>query len=175
MPTLYDELLKISAEFDKQQELPEDPLLNDALETAGGLKEPELLPDDPVLEQKGIVMEYELANGDIFELKIKRAGARNTEWRKLYNQLLRPVEEENEAGKISESENHYMMAELYAKSCVIGWKGLKDAEGNEVPFSLENCLELFCFMPELLTKVINDCHERSNFAHKEKEATAKNS
>lgn len=129
---------------------------------------------DPILEQKGVVMEYELQNGEIFELKIKRAGARNTVWRKLYNQLLRPVEDQNQAGEISETENHYMMAELYAKSCVIGWKGLKDADGNEVPFSIGTCLELFCFMPELLTKVINDCHERSNFAHKEKEATAKN-
>lgn len=129
---------------------------------------------EPKLEERGVVMDYDLADGSTFSIKIKRAGARNEEWKRLYNEIVKPRADDIIEGKVSEKENKILLAEVWAKSVVVGWANIKDSEGNEVPFSVENCYELFCFMPDLLNDVINDSHNRSNFQEEIKQATAKN-
>lgn len=130
---------------------------------------------DPVLAKQGIIVEYELAKGKKVEFKIKKAGARNQDWKLLYNQLMKPHAEEIEANSITEEDHGKLLSELYAKSVVLGWNGVEDSEGQAVPFTIQNCMELMQFMPELLSNIIADSHDRSNFRHEEMEATAKNS
>jgi hypothetical protein len=113
-------------------------------------------------------------NKETFSIKIKRAGARNQEWKIAYNRIMKPHAEEITDGKLSEHENKKLLAEVWAKTVVVGWSNLRDGEGNEVKFSKETCYELFCAFPDLLNEVISDSHLRSNFQHEEMEATAKN-
>ena len=127
------------------------------------------------LEQKGVIIDYKLPNNEIFSICIKRAGARNAEWKKIYNQVMKPHAEDIAEGLLSEIENKVLLAEIWAKSVVVGWDGLKDVEGVAVPFSVETAYELFCFMPDLLSDVISDSHLRSNFQEELVKATAKNS
>lgn len=130
---------------------------------------------EPAIEQSGVVIDYELAGGANFSIKIKRAGARNAEWKKIYNEVMKPHAADIEAGKLSEAENKVLLAEVWAKSVVVGWANIKDFEGEETPFSVQNCYELFCLYPDLLNEVIADSHLRSNFQDEEMLATAKNS
>lgn len=125
------------------------------------------------LETKGVVMDYELPHGT-FSVKIKRAGARNPDWKKCYNEIMKPLSDDILAGKVSEAKNKVLLAEVWAKTVVVGWEGLVDADGNPVPFSVETCYELFCYMPDLLNDVIADSHLVSNFQEEVKIATAKN-
>lgn len=127
------------------------------------------------MEQKGVVIDYHLPDKGTFSLCIKRAGARNVEWKKVYNQVMKPYAEDIEQGLLSESENKILLAEIWAKTVIVGWSGLKDADEKEIPFSKETAYELFCFMPDLLNDVIADSHLRSNFQEELKVATAKNS
>ena len=127
------------------------------------------------LEARGVVIDYELANKEIFSIKIKRAGARNQEWKKLYNQIMKPHAQEIADGKLSEDENKKLLADIWSRAVVIGWSNLRDGEGNEVEFSQSTCFELLCTFPDLLNEVIADSHLRSNFQHEEMVATAKNS
>ncbi len=129
---------------------------------------------EPSLERIGVVIDYELVNKETFSIKIKRAGARNQEWKIAYNRIMKPHAEEITDGKLSEHENKKLLAEVWAKTVVVGWSNLRDGEGNEVKFSKETCYELFCAFPDLLNEVISDSHLRSNFQHEEMEATAKN-
>ena len=129
---------------------------------------------EPSIEEKGVVIDYELEGGGHFSIKIKRAGARNAEWKKTYNAIMKPQAEAIEAGKLSEAENKVLLAEVWAKSVVMGWDNIKDSDGNEVPFTVQNCFELFSLYPDLLNDVIADSHLRSNFQDEEMLATAKN-
>lgn len=127
------------------------------------------------IEEKGVVIDYDLPGGGIFSIKIKRAGARNAQWKKIYNEVMKPHAEDIEAGKLSEQENKVLLAEVWAKAVVVGWDNIKDFDGNDTPFSVENCYELFCLYPDLLNDVIADSHLRSNFQDEAMLSTAKNS
>jgi hypothetical protein len=130
---------------------------------------------DPVLAEKGIIVVYPLANGSEVEFKIKKAGARNQTWKTLYTKIMKPHAEAIEKETLTEIEHGKLLSELYARSVVIGWNGVYDASGNAVPFTIENCMELMQFMPEILSKIIADSHDRSNFREEQMDATAKNS
>lgn len=130
---------------------------------------------EPELERRGVVIDYELVNKEIFSIKIKRAGARNQEWKVSYNAIMKPHAQDIADGKLSEDENKKLLAEIWSSTVVIGWSNLRDGEGNEVKFSKETCYDLFCAFPDLLNEVIADSHLRSNFQHEEMVATAKNS
>lgn len=125
------------------------------------------------METKGVVMDYECPHGT-FSICIKRAGARNPEWKKVYNTIMKPRADDILAGKVTEAENKILLAEVWAKTVVVGWDGVIDSEGKQVPYSYENCYELFCFMPDLLNDVIADSHLVSNFQEEVKIKTAKN-
>ena len=130
---------------------------------------------EPELEARGVVLDYELANKETFSIKVKRAGARNQAWKVAYNSIMKPHAKDIADGKLSEGENKKLLADIWAKTVVIGWSNLRDGEGNEVKFTIQTCYELFCTFPDLLNDVIADSHTRSNFQHEEMEATAKNS
>ena len=130
---------------------------------------------EPELERKGVIIDYELTNGETFSIKIKRAGARNQEWKVAYNQIMKPHAQAIADGKVGEEENKKLLAEIWSKTVIVGWSNLRDGEGNEVKFSTETCYELFCAFPDLLNDVIADSHNRSNFQEEEIVATAKNS
>jgi hypothetical protein len=129
---------------------------------------------EPELEHRGVVIDYELDNKETFSIKIKRAGARNQEWKVSYNAIMKPHAQDIEDGKLSEGENKELLAEIWSKTVVLGWSNLRDNDGNEVQFSKETCYALFCAFPDLLNAVIADSHARSNFQFEEMEATAKN-
>jgi hypothetical protein len=129
---------------------------------------------DPVLEQQGVILRYELENGQKVLFKIKRAGTRNAEWRKLYNEIMKPHEEKTLNGEMSEDESKTRLSQVYARSVVVDWQGVQNSDGEEVPFSVESCMELFQFLPELFLLIIRDSNDRSNFREEQVKATGKN-
>ena len=129
---------------------------------------------DPVLEQEGVILRYELENGKKVLFKIKRAGSRNVEWRRLYNELMRPHEEAVLKGEVTEDVSKSRLSQVYARSVVVDWKGIENANGEEIPFSIDTCIELFQFLPDLFLLVIRDANDRSNFREEQVLATGKN-
>ena len=54
--------------------------------------------------------------------------------------------------------------DLYAKTIVKGWRGLKDDKTNEnYPYTQENCLKLFKEYPELFQKISKEAGDQSNY------------
>lgn len=129
---------------------------------------------DPELEKNGVILRYELENGEKVLFKIKRSGVRNSEWRRLYNELMRPREDETLKGEMSEEESKFLLSEIYARSVVVDWKNVKDAEGVDVPFTTESCIELFRFIPDLFQLIIRDSGDKSNFREAQVQQTIKN-
>lgn len=129
---------------------------------------------EPALETEGVLVPMDLEGGGNVVFKIRRAGARNTVWRKVYNEVMKPHEEDIQNDKLSEDENKLLLAEVYSRSVVVDWKGIQDSDGKDVPFTVRNCQELLEFYPDLLATLMTAAHLRSNFRHKEMEQTAKN-
>lgn len=129
---------------------------------------------DPRLEAKGVLLRYELANGTFAMFRIKRSGSRNPEWRRLYNELMKPHEDHLLKEALSEQETQRLLAEVYGRSVIVDWAGILDGDGKEIPFSVEACIELLNFMPDLFNLIVQDSRDRANFREEQLKATEKN-
>lgn len=97
-------------------------------------------------------------------LIVKRSGARNRE-------LLAAMAE-------CDPKDRAQQEQITARSMVIGWAGIVDADGVAVPYTPENCVALFQFAPDLLDAVVRFAHDRANYQSEEIErdrAAIKNS
>ena len=53
---------------------------------------------------------------------------------------------------------------LFPKYVIVGWEGIKDSKGNEVPFTPENCAEFLQALPDWIFDDIGIfCRKNSNF------------
>ena len=93
--------------------------------------------------------------GDGRTLYVKRAGARN----RAYFAARAEVDDDDERG----------LARVYARTIVCGWAGFKDATGATVPWSPEECAEVFEAAPEIFAAVVMFSAVRANFRAKEVE------
>lgn len=59
---------------------------------------------------------------------------------------------------------------LYARSVVVGWEGITDANDAAIPYSSEACIELFRAFPEIWALVWPFANSRANFRAQEMEA-----
>jgi hypothetical protein len=127
---------------------------------------------DPDLEKNGVTLDYALENGKRVEFLIKRAGPRNAHWKKVYNEHMR--DSNNELKVLNEAESTEVLSTVYSETVIIGWKGVEDKDGKEIPFNKKDCKELLKFLPELLQMILNDSHDRANFREQETEHARKN-
>lgn len=64
--------------------------------------------------------------------------------RRAFNRMMEPYSVRlNAGGKLTEEENKNLNVRFYAENIVKGWKGIKDRDGNEIEFSVENAKALF--------------------------------
>jgi len=129
---------------------------------------------NPTLEQSGVIVPYPLDSGGVMKVKLRRAGLRNTEWKRSYNATVKPHEARIQSGEITENEMQSLLAVVYADAVVIGWTGIKDKEGKEVPYSKEMTIKLLTFFPDLFSMIIASAHDRANFQEADLEQTEKN-
>jgi len=74
------------------------------------------------------------------KLLVARAG--NVEYRKAFRELMKPLDEEFEAGRLSNEQSEEILIEASAKGVLVGWEDFTDVEGNEFEYSVENAIEL---------------------------------
>lgn len=114
---------------------------------------------DPRREVEGVRMDL----GQERALIVKRSGVRNREFMAAVANI--------------DPQNRDEQIDIFVRTIVKGWSGVKDRAGEEVPYSIDACKALFEFAPDLLDKVATFAMERANFANeeieKEKEALKK--
>lgn len=127
---------------------------------------------DEQREQNGVP--FETPWGDFV---LARAGGSNKRFKTLFNELTAPyrirgVEMEE---IMSDDESKRVLVEVYAKTVVRGWSGVVDAEGNEIPFSVENAIMLFSKFDDLFSIIMQAAQKREIFRSAVAEEDAKNS
>jgi len=74
------------------------------------------------------------------KLIVARSG--NTNFKKVFRELLKPFKEEFDSGRMSEEQSNEIMIDCVAKTILVGWTNLKDVDGVEHKYSYDNAKAL---------------------------------
>lgn len=105
---------------------------------------------DKKAEQEGITLDY----GDGMEIRIARAGGSNTKFESLIQSKLRKYERLRQNDLLEIAVLRPIMREIYAEAIVLGWSGVTDRDGNNLPFNKENAIQLFTDLPDLFEDIV---------------------
>jgi hypothetical protein len=119
---------------------------------------------------KGLDLDY----GDDGVITIHRAGGSNKKYTTVAAQKLKPYARKLQNGTADADTINKVMAEIYADSIIIGWKGVKDAEGKALKFTKENVVKLLTDLPDLFEDIQDQATKLSNFRAEQNEEISKN-
>lgn len=136
---------------------------------------------DSSMEKSGILINY----GDV-RFTIARAGGSNEKFKRLFQQAIKPHRRQLDNETMSEEAMEDLMAEVYAKSVILGWESrenkdspwkpvVKDRAGNEMPFTPENCKKLLLDLRELFRDIQSQAGKAALFRKVEDETDVGNS
>jgi hypothetical protein len=129
------------------------------------------------LEKTGITLEYhDTDEPDVPPVKIRiaRAGGANTAYDKAIDQKTRSIRRAIAANAVSMSELNRITREAFAETVVLGWENVTDPDGKVLPFSRDNCIQLFTDLPDLFEDVRAQAQQAQLFRVVMQEADAKN-
>lgn len=126
-------------------------------------------------ERDGITVTYgKNDKGENIDFIIARAGGTNERYLKVLEQVTKPYRRQLQNNLLEPFQFRSLMAEVYAKSVILGWNGVEDADGNELPFSQDNVIKVLTDLPELFDDLQTVANERAAFNSVQLEADAKN-
>ena len=123
----------------------------------------DLFATDQKAEAEGIV--HTVSPGISFTLA--RAGGANARYTKLLAAKIRPHTRQLNDGTIDLDLANGLMIEAFAETVLLGWKGITDVEGNEMPFNVENAVALFKQLPDLFEDLREFASKSANFRTQE--------
>ena len=104
---------------------------------------------------------FELAEG--VALKITRFGGFNSaNIKKALAKYYKPYARQIEMGTLAPELEKSIMNKVFVESCVKDWKGI-EIEGEQVPFSIEKCVDLFNSLPDMADTLITYASDYKNF------------
>ncbi|RLD75752.1 MAG: hypothetical protein DRJ15_16520 [Bacteroidetes bacterium] len=120
--------------------------------------------DENLEKEEGVEVPF----GDDVSIRIRRAGGANTKYARVFGQVIKPYRRQMDAGKLEEKKSTQLHAQVYARSVVVGWKGIKDADtGEDVPFT-EGEVEAFLIaMPEVFQVLRDKAEAMDTFRREE--------
>ena len=96
------------------------------------------------------------------------ARANNTNFKHQFRTLIAPYKYQMENNQnIPQDVSEDIMLKCYAKSILVGWKGLKDEDGKEIPYSNEKAYELLKEDEDAFEFVKNQSNNMDSFLNEE--------
>lgn len=118
---------------------------------------------------QGVTLEY-----PGFSITIHRAGGSNKKFANILSAKMKPFRHQLDRGIMDDEVSARILRESYAEGVVIGWNNVKDAEGNDMPFSKENVIKLFTDLPDLFADIRTQAENVSLFREQGEQADEKN-
>jgi hypothetical protein len=110
------------------------------------------------LELNGVPVLFGKNSRDVMiKIFVRRAGGGNTAFTQRYEVLTKPYRRIIQMGKSNEisEEMADIMRRLYAETVVVGWEGvLGPDDETELPFTVDNCIDLFKASDEVFNEVV---------------------
>lgn len=130
---------------------------------------------DRSLEKQGITLDYgPNSKGVAIEIQIARAGGSNDAYLKRMEAKAKPHRRQIQHETIERAQLENIVKEVYAETIVLGWSGVEDRDGNDMPFSKDNCLKLFNDLPDLYADIQEQAQSSALFRMTVREGDAKN-
>lgn len=127
------------------------------------------------LEKEGIYIDYgKNSNGSPIRIRIARAGGANVRFQKVLEAKSKPYRRQIQNDTADAEVVDQLMKEVYAETIILGWEGVDDAEGNEIPFTKENCVRLFNDLPDLWSDIAEVSRKTAAFRNEILEDDLKN-
>lgn len=122
------------------------------------------------IEKTGIILDY----GSAGKIKIARAGGSNVNFAKVLEQKMRPYRRQFETGAMADSVANKLLIETFAETVILGWEGVVGRDGNPLPFSRENVIQVLNDLPDLFVDLREQAMKVANFRADVVEADAGN-
>ena len=127
------------------------------------------------IEKTGIILDYGFnSKKQPIQIRIARAGGANERYSKLLELRTKPYRRQIQNETLDNAVAEKITKEVYAQTVVLGWNGVEDRDGNDMPFTQENCVKLFTDLPDLWSDVQSQSTRASLFRAEILEADAKN-
>jgi hypothetical protein len=121
-------------------------------------------------EQGGIILDY----GDGLTIKIARAGGSNIKFEKAAQAKMRKFGLQAKHDLLEPEQMRTIFREVLAETVVLGWTGVTDRDGNELPCTKDNIIKVFTDLPDLFDDVLEQSRKASLFKETILESEAKN-
>ncbi len=108
---------------------------------------------------------------------VRRSGGNNLAYKRTVERLTKPHRRAIEKGKMDLIKLQDITKECFLDSVLIGWMNIPFGEGSDEKFpkyTVEKARQLFTDMPELLTELMEQSSEITNFQTQRLEDEAKN-
>lgn len=130
---------------------------------------------DKSLEKDGVDVQYgKNDDGSEIVFRIARAGGANTQFAKVSEHKLKPHMRQIQTKTADKDVLDGVMKEIYAETVILGWRGVQDREGNELPFTRDNVLRVLNELPELWKDVQRMADEVALYREQIREANSGN-
>jgi len=130
-----------------------------------------LFGTDKEMERSGIWLDY----GKFGSFLIARAGGSNDRFQKAMERLSRPHRKQIANETLDDDIANDLLLKAFAEAVVLSWKGIKDKDGREMPFTRDNVIKLFKDLPDLFVDVREQAQKSANYRSEEVETDLGNS
>lgn len=126
-------------------------------------------------EKTGVPVEVgRTENGDKIVFYVARFGGENTKALEDMAERSKPYASRIENGKLPNDISRRILAENTAATLITGWENVTDKDGNELPYSFENAVNLMIDLPELMSIIRTKASTLSIYLKQSDEEVAKN-
>lgn len=134
-----------------------------------------LFATDKKIEKEGIVLEYgENSKGKTIGIRIARAGGGNSAYTKRMEALVKPYRRAIQNETIETETLDKIQRTAYAETVILDWENVEDENGVELPFTVENCIDLMKKLPELFKDIQEQSQKVALFREEILEVETKN-
>jgi hypothetical protein len=125
---------------------------------------------DKQLELDGVPLD--VGRGRV--LYLRRAGGANRAFMVALAEVLRRVMGDRDPADVPDMEIDGELQTIYAEHVVVGWRGFKGDDGEDVPYTRANFLKLMELAPDLWGRVRSTANTRESFQNvKDRKAIAR--
>lgn len=125
---------------------------------------------DKNLENSGIWIDY----GGDGRFLVARIGSGTSAYDKRLKYKMKPYRRQLDNDTLDENLLLKITTETFAETALMDWDGIRDREGNILPFSKENAKVLFADLPNLALDLMGQARDFQNYLLAQREDDAKN-
>lgn len=94
---------------------------------------------------------------------VRRYSADHPTIRAKSAKLFKPYSFQIQQGTLPAEKEQELMAKIFVEACLIDWKGVKDEDGKDIPFSTEAAISFLKDLPDLLKTLLDYAQDVKNY------------